>query len=245
MSDPSPTSDLSTRDLAVLRHVARFKQLSAKQIRALLFTDVTTDTPSDRTLLRLVERSYLRRIERRLVGGARGGSGQYVYELGRRGHFLFYTDRHNPRRTVDHHSIAIADVYIAFKQLEREGVFSIVGMSTEPDCWVTIGGVNLRPDMRIDVEGKSRRQPLWLEIDMATEAQKQIRAQLDGYYKAFDNTDGEEVGVFPLVIWLAIDEERARELTWIISQMPENARRLFRVSSIANIPTIFGRPVDK
>src|SRR3954470_16863870 len=181
--------DLTGRDFAVVQLIAQFKQASSRQVHELLFSDVSY-TPADRTLRRLTDRGYLTRIERRAVGGSRGGSGQYVYGLGRRGFYLFYDGRFNPARTVNYHALAILDCYITLRRLELAGRLSITGLSTEPDCWVRVGGDELKPDLFIELS----RAPgdslmLWLEVDMATEGQRQIRDKLARYWRAYNNAD--------------------------------------------------------
>src|SRR3954447_9498518 len=141
--------DLSGRDRQVVQLIARFKQASSRQVHELLFPGVTY-TPADRTLKRLTDRGYLTRIERRTVGGSRGGSGQYVYGLGRRGFFLFYDGRFSPPRTVNYHALAILHSYIVLHRLQRAGRLEIAGLSTEPDCWVKIGGNELKPDLYVE-----------------------------------------------------------------------------------------------
>src|SRR5919107_3335473 len=102
----SSSVELSGRDRLVVQLIARFKQASSRQVHELLFPGVTY-TPADRALKRLTDRGYLTRIERRTVGGSRGGSGQYVYGLGRRGFFMHYDGRFNPPRTVNYHALAV------------------------------------------------------------------------------------------------------------------------------------------
>src|SRR4051794_6783416 len=140
--------DLSGRDRLIVQLIARFKQASSRQVHELLFPTVSY-TPADRALKRLTERGYLTRIERRTVGGSRGGSGQYVYGLGRRGFYLHYDGRFIPPRSVNYHALAILDSYIVIRRHELAGRLEIVGLSTEPDCWLTIGGHDIRPDMYV------------------------------------------------------------------------------------------------
>src|SRR5947209_6452814 len=92
------TTDLAGRDRHIVQLVARFKQATSKQIHELLFSSNASRTPADVALKRLTTRGYLHRIERRTVGGSRGGSGQYVYSLGRRGFFMFFEGRYSPAR---------------------------------------------------------------------------------------------------------------------------------------------------
>jgi hypothetical protein len=129
--------------------------------------------------------------------------------------------------------------------MERDGLLRMAGVSTEPDCWTVVGGVDLRPDMRVDVDLRTgRRELLWLEIDMATESQKQLRGKLESYWRAFNDADATQVPVFPRTVWVACDDERATELRWLVSQMPEDSRQLFIVCTVASLPILFGGTVD-
>src|SRR3954447_18081319 len=142
--------DLSGRDRLVVQLIARFKQASSRQVHELLFPGVSY-TPADRSLKRLTQAGYLTRIERRTVGGSRGGSGQYVYGLGRRGFYMHYDGRFSPPRTANYHALEILNTYIALRRLELAGRLQILGLSTEPDCWVRIGGDELKPDLYVEL----------------------------------------------------------------------------------------------
>src|SRR3954447_10297306 len=131
--------DLSGRYRLIVQLIVRFKQASSRQVHELLFPTVTY-TPGDRALKRLTDRRSLARIEGRTVGGSRGGSGQYVYGLGRRGFYMHFDGRFSPPRTVNYHALAILDTYIALRRLELAGRLQVLGLSTEPDCWLRIGG---------------------------------------------------------------------------------------------------------
>jgi hypothetical protein len=75
---------------------------------------------------------------------------------------------------------------------------------------------------------------------MGTENQGQLRGKLERYKRAYDVSDGTTLPVFPLVLWVAIDAERETELKWIISNMREEARGLFHVTTMAGLPQFFG-----
>lgn len=260
MNQPERPVELTGRDAAVVGLIARFKMASSRQVHELLFPD-RSFTPADRCLRRLVRLGFLQRIERRAVGGSRGGSGQYVYGLGRRGYvMMFGPGNYSPRRSVDYHALAILDSFISLKRLERLGIAGLgprvrmVGYSTEPDCWVTVSGDELKPDLYVDIEAPGvawygrRLLPgeilkLWFEIDMGTEYQRHIREKLLRYVRVYNNAHWDE---FPLVLWVAVDVERAKELTWLIKQhVREDWRGLFRVTTLMQFPTLFtSGPVD-
>jgi hypothetical protein len=112
---------LSSRDLDVLRLVARLKRVPSNHLYELAFTSTR---PTMYTVLdRLVANHYLRRSERRFVGDADGGSGQYVYALGRAGWATFFPDEPYRggavlnRETL--HTLAVADCYLDIIRLQR------------------------------------------------------------------------------------------------------------------------------
>lgn len=229
--------DIDLRDLQIVTLVARFGQLSSLHIQKLVFSDLQSHTPAARSLNRLVERKYLSRIERRIVGGKQGGSGQYVYQVGLEGHRLFSEGRWIPARAINYHSLAIANCYVMLVQLEREGLLKITAYQTEPDCHVAIGRFLLKPDLYVELErpGGASAVRFMFEIDMGTQGQRQITEKLVRYWGAYSAAEGD---VFPsnqLVVFLAVDERRAEELRWILSKGAEEQRTLFRVQTLQSL----------
>src|SRR5579862_7666798 len=117
---------LSPRDDQVIEFVGRFRLAAAEQIRSVLFPTQTSKTPLDRTLKRLTDAGYLARLGR-IVGGFGGGSGQYVYQLGRAGwRLLGKGGGYRPLRVVDLHTLTIAECFAALKRLERDGALTTI-----------------------------------------------------------------------------------------------------------------------
>ena len=218
----------------------KFGQLSFAHIHELAFPGLTRK-PCDRALTRLTNSQYLKRLEHRTVGGARGGSGQYVYQLSSKGLVLFHGGgKYKPPRRVNYHSLAIADCYLHLLRLERAGQLRIVGMSNEPHCWVTVAGQELHPDMYVELERPGGdRLHLWFEVDMGSEGQTKIKEKLERYWRAFNEADSSVVPIFPRIVFAAVDQERVDELKWLIGQGPDEAQPLFRVMRIDEIPTCF------
>jgi hypothetical protein len=231
---------ISDRDRAVVQLVARFKQASSRQIHDALFYNNSSHVPHDRALRRLVDTGYLVRVEKRIVGGTRGGSGVYVYALGRKGFFTYFDGRYSPPRAINYHSLLIVDTFVALRQLEHAGVLSITGVSTEPDCHERIGGVTLKPDMFVELASpQGKRRLLFIEADMATEGSKQLKVKFQSYYRAYQEADPAEWPVFPHVVFVAVDVERERELTWLIGREPEHAQELFKVCTLETLASMF------
>jgi hypothetical protein len=223
------------RDRQIVLSIATFGQLASGQIAALHFDDVSSDTPQWRAMTRLVQRGYVKRIERRLVGGTGAGSGQYVFQLGRAGHaFSRRPGKYWPFRTVDYHTLAIADAHIELLLQQRAGRIRIETFSTEPYTWLVIAGADLRPDYHAEVAdlGRQRNLSLWIEIDMGTERQKAIKDKLARYWHAYQHATEEDLPSFPLVLFIAPDDARARELRLWIERGEKEAQDLFLVSTI-------------
>lgn len=219
---------LSARDRAVVELVGRFRQLTAGQVAAELFAGHASKTPLDRTLKRVVERRYLARLARP-VGGDGGGSAQYVYQLGRAGwRLLGKPGEYWPFRAVNLHALAIADCFASLRAAERTGQCALLSFEPEPNCHVTVGGVQLTPDAYAEVGYRERGVRLWawLEVDRGTEHGATIKEKCVRYWRAYKQWDGE---VFPSVLFVVPDEQRARQIEQVIAGGPDEAQTLFHV----------------
>lgn len=231
---------LSPRDVAVLELVGLFRLVGAEQIRAVLFFDLASKTPLDRALKRLTDAGYLGRIGR-MVGGFGGGSGQYVYQLGRAGwRYLGRGGGYRPLRVIDHHTLTIAECFVMLKRLERSGQFTVIRYDADPVSRRTVGEILLTPDAFVEVGVPATRQKyaLWLEIDRDTENADVIRGKLSRYWHAYQAWDGD---VFPYVVFVAPDESRRRELDRVIAGGPDEARAIFQVCELGAFPELIHR----
>lgn len=232
---------VSPRDAEIVRLVGRFGQLASGHVQALLFDDLSSTTPCKRALARLTDNKMLARIERRMIGGYKGGSGQYAYQLGSKGwQFLGREGRYWPYRAISHHMLAVADVFVALVDAQRKGALEIVALSTEPDTWQTIAGAELRPDMFVELALKRRRVnvTLWLEVDLGTERQKQIKDKLARYWHVYEHATSDDLDTFPLVLFLVPDEARASEVRYMIDRGKSDARALFSVTTLDEFPSV-------
>lgn len=149
------------------------------------------------------------------------------------------TGKFSPSRVVNYHSLAIADAYLSLHQLSEGGRLVIHGFSTEPDCHVDVGGTLLKPDMYLDVSRTPNEHlKLWLEVDLGTEGQKQLRGKLAAYWRAYNEATTEQFPAWPRTVWVAGDEERAKELRWLIEDGPKDARQLFAVTTLEKLPLL-------
>jgi hypothetical protein len=226
---------ISDRDRQLIRLADYFSQLSTSQFLALAFAESQSRTSCDRALKRLVDDRYLAKVEkRRSVGGARGGSGEYVYQLGPAGWVICKREGRYNRKAVDYHALAIVDVYARLIEAQRGGAFLLDGFTPEPECHMTVDGNELRPDLPIELSRPTGAHlSAWLEIDLGTERQARLSEKMTRYAKAYRSG---KVDPFPRVVFVAHDDERAREIGWMVSKLPDDEAVLFKSVSINEFP---------
>jgi hypothetical protein len=220
--------------------VADFGQLTSYQLHELIFYPVASDTPCKRALSRLREAGLVTRIPHRIVGGAKGGSGSYVYVLTTNGRRLAGLEGRGRSGHVNYHALAIVDLVIRLKRMDRGGGMKIAGMKKEPYCHVTIAGYELKPDLYAELSRGGTWVKVNFEVDLGTEGPQRITEKIVRYGNARNSLDGDTVPYFPFVVWTTPDSERARELEYMLSQTPESGRDLHRITTLDNVGSLFG-----
>lgn len=224
----SGSGGLSPRDAQVVELVGQFRQMGAEQVREVLFFEQRSKTPCDRALKRLTDAGYLARLGR-MVGGFGGGSGQYIYQLGRAGwRYLGKGGGYRPLRVIDHHALTIAECFVLLKAMERSGELVVISYQADPASRRTVGDSLLTPDAYVElgIPATRRKFMFWLEIDRDTENAEVIRGKCVRYWRAFQSWDGD---VFPYVVFVAPDAPRKQEIERVIAGGPDEAQALFRV----------------
>jgi hypothetical protein len=228
---------LPPRDAQVVDLVGRFRLMAAEQIRVIIFPEQASKTPLNRTLKRLTDAGYLARLGH-IVGGFGGGSGQYVYQLGRAGwRHLEKDGTHRPLRVIDHHTLTIAECFVMLKQMERGEELTVLRYDADPVSRHTVKGILLTPDAHAEIGVRAIRKKFtfWLEIDLDTEGAEVIRGKCSRYWHAFQSWDGD---IFPYVVFVVPDARRRRQLERVIAGGPDEAQELFRVYELSAFPEL-------
>jgi Replication-relaxation len=231
---------LSEREAEIVALVGRFRLMTAEQIRAVMFPAQASKTPLDRALLRLTAGEYLVRLARS-VGGIGGGSGQYVYQLGRAGwRLLGKGGGYRPLRTADLHTLTITECFVAFQRLEQCAALTVITYQPEPGSHLTVARTPLTPDAYVElgVHSPRRKFTYWLEIDRDTENPDTIRGKCVRYWHAFQAWTGD---VFPWVVFVVPDAGRQREIERVIAGGPGEAQQLFRVEQLETFAEVIHR----
>jgi hypothetical protein len=243
---------LSDRDRLVIHSIASHRFLTGKQVERFHFEDHATDETGARVcrqvLARLTRQRVVGRLQRR-VGGVRAGSGSYVYTLGPVGRRLVGEEVarqvREPSATFLTHTLAIAEEHLALLEASRDGRFELVIVEIEPACWrryIGAGGARevVRPDLYV-VSARDEFEYCWfLEIDLGTEHKpalvRKCRAY-DAYWRS--GLEQQRSRTFPLVVWAAPDERRARQIEQAIRSARSLKQGLFRVVPASALVDLF------
>ena len=239
-------SQLTPTDSAAIALVARARLCSGAQLERLFWhqgAPASRARQARRTLARLVRWRLLDRLPR-VIGGRRAGSRGFIYTLGPSGvRLLARQDGRRVRRLSApgdryiNHTLAVSDLYTELVAAERAGQADLIAFDFEPGCWAQFPGawgvtLTLKPDAHIKL-GIGDYDYSWLiEIDMATESLPTIagksRRHLD-YHRS--GTAQRTIGVAPRVLWITPDAKRAEAIEAVLRRMPDEAPKLFAVTT--------------
>lgn len=234
---------LSERDLAVVRSVRQHRFLTARQIEDLHFADHTSGEAGARVcrrvLARLTRDRVLGRLQRR-IGGVRAGSASFIYVLGSVGWRILDEERRRstePSPLFLDHALAVADARVQLVAAARVGKLELLNVEVEPACWrrfIGSGGAYeiIKPDLLIVTAAGAYEDCWYVEIDRGNESPASV-ARKCRTYAAYWRTgfEQERIGTFPLVLWVAPDEARAKRVQRVISEARNLKSDLFRVTT--------------
>ncbi len=249
--------NLSPRDLAILRSISAHRFLTTRHVRALHFSDHASELSairsSNRVLRRLCRDDLIAALDRR-VGGVRAGSAGYVMRVTAAAQRLLQTEDgegssrryREPSQRLLAHTLAIADAHVALYQAATSDSLELVAVQVEPGSWrrfLGLGGERrlLRPDLAV-VTAQGEYEDHWfLEVDLGTEHPPTVvrKCQLYEDYRA-SGVEQETHGVFPRVLWVVTNQQRADKLTAAI-RATRLDQDLFRVTIVEQlVPTVMG-----
>ena len=234
---------VSERDLVVVRSVKEHRFLTARQIEEFHFAEHASPDAGARVcrrvLARLTRERLLVRLQRR-VGGVRAGSASFVYVLGPIGSRLLDESRRRftePSPLFLDHTLAIAEAHLQLVRAARRRQLELLSVDIEPDCWRRYTGSAgapeiVRPDLYVVTASGAFEDCWFLEIDRGTESPAAISRKCRAY-EAYWRTGREQDTrrTFPLVTWVAPDEQRAKRLNSVISTARNLNRDLHRVTT--------------
>ncbi len=241
---------LTERERDLVAAVGRFRVVSGRQLQEVFFangTPVGTRRRTQAALKRLVDDSYLQRLERR-VGGVRAGSAAYCYCLGPNGRRLLNPSRRGQRAsepglTFVRHHLAVAGIWTELVKSERTNELKVIDLQAEPACWRTVphfgGSEWLKPDLFVSLGVGDFEWRWFIEADLGTVSGLRVERtcrRYAAYYRS--GIEQDEHGVFPSVAWLSDTMKRVDRLRAIVEGLPKEDQRLFHVGQLGDAPRI-------
>lgn len=242
---------LSERDIAILESLRTYRLLATAMIRRLHFGEGHASIGAAagatmRVLTRLHDPEHglqlIDRLERR-IGGVRAGSSGIVWQLTSRGDRLLRTmhgetkrRRYQPPSTAfTAHTLAVAELAIQVRELDRAGVIETVSLDTEPVCWRSFVGPHgsrdwLKPDLHVITASADYEDHWFLEADLATEHPPVVVRKAHIYHRyAATGAYQARHGLFPAVVWVVPGTARQEALTAALTAERGLQPDLFRV----------------
>lgn len=240
-------SDLSERDRAILLVAVELRLVSTRQIERRLFTvprdhvtALSAARSCRRTLERLVRDRMLVRSERR-IGGVRAGSAAFVYAIGPVGERVLGTVV--PRRRFREpspmflaHTLAASELYVQLHEAADGDRFKLISLEAEPRCWRSSTGLGgrllLKPDLFVVLATGEYEYRWFVEVDLGTEHTPALLRKCQAYETYYQSgVEQAEHGVFPRVLWVTPDEERAEHIRRVIERDSHLTPALFVATS--------------
>lgn len=247
-------SRLSARDHAILGDLARFRLMSGRQLQQLHVVSDQPTTAARRTravLHRLSSLGVVVRLERR-IGGIQAGSEGHVYGLSGLGRaVLTQTGVTVHGRTTwetkpafQDHLLAIGELYVGLRQLERQARLELLDFETEPDAWRSFAGPSgealpVKPDAVAAVGIGELEQVAFVEIDCGTESLPTIARKCQRYLAYWrSGVEQHRSGLFPRVWWLTHTARRKQRLRTVVDQLARDEQPLFAVGLAGDGPRL-------
>ncbi|MBS1862349.1 MAG: replication-relaxation family protein [Actinobacteria bacterium] len=247
-------TQLTPRDLAVIRAVSELRFVSGSQLSRMFGDDQLSAASRARAMRRALKRlaalDCLVRLPRR-IGGGRSGSDGGVFRLGlagqriaiERGWLSAARTRRSavPGSLFIAHALDVAEVHVLLVEADRGGRLELLERSAEPACWRSFGGIGgsassrLKPDSFVRFNAGEFEHSVFIEVDRGTEGSRTIQRKL-GAYLAYHRLgiEQERFGVFPKVQWLAPTPSRVDFIEAEIEQLPGRGRELFGVAGLSD-----------
>jgi hypothetical protein len=255
---------LTKQDYALIKRVSDLRFVTGSQLTRLHFADspdaVVNARAARRALLRLTRLGCLERLARR-VGGARSGSGGFVYRLAPAGLRLAIERGWQPegrrRRSqvpgtlfVDH-ALKVAELHTLLVEADRSRRVELLELDGEPACHRRYGGIGgqlrvLKPDSFVRLGAGDYEDSYFIEVDMGTEGSRALERQLKDYL-AYEASGAEQAarGVFPKCLWLVPDAERIGAVESCVVRLPRAGQELFQVALFTDAMQVITEPANE
>ena len=257
-----PTLTRSERE--TLRALATIHVATARQISRLVFADHAPEVAARlarQNLLQLQRFSLTRRLPNPSRAPERhGGRPGYLHVLTDAGLRLHHGGSYAPGRRQRrswhpgaqfiNHRLAISELYVRLVEQARAGGPRVEEFRAEPDCWRRYHGpageqLTLKPDALVRLATGPVELSWFVEVDLGTESPRRIADKCHAY-RAYElsGVEQQRFDIFPIVIFIVPNRERAVVIGRVIQAQPPDALGLFAVATDAEALATLATPAD-
>lgn len=237
---------LSPRDRRILLDLGRVRMLSGNQLTRLHFNNPSIHTRERlrrRVMQRLIDLGLVATLERQ-IGGVRAGSAGLVYALAAGGQRVLpqvgADDAAVPARARRpwtpgvmflSHSLAMSELYVQLREIERAGRLELADYRTEPASWLanSLGGF-IKADAYLLIRLADVEDAWAVEVDRATESISTLRRKLLAYVDFANAGQVGSDGVTPRVLVTVPTTKRLDAVNALVTELPEPASQLIYVA---------------
>ena len=253
------SGQLTVRERGVLDVLGIVQVMTTDQLARIVFPDASPATNlrlARRILQGLRDAGLVRRFDDR-AWDRRVGAPGYVHALTAAGLRLVGSQRGigtrqrkswRPSYPFLSHRLGISELYARLVEHEHAGGAIVREFRAEADAWRPYQGLGgarltLKPDalVRIGVDGIEVSH--FVEVDRGTETSPATIAAKCEAYRRYEQS-GEEVrrhGVFPGVLFIVPNAQRAQAIAAVIARQPSDAQELFAVVTEDEAVTVLTR----
>ena len=242
---------MTNQHFEILQFLADARLATSSQLARLFFAE----SPTHRSQIRrsnlatkqLKEAGFIYHQPRK-IGGWTKGSSSYIWSLTYKGWkklkevnssiSLRFRNRVDFSQNHVEHTLAITEIFVELKELERLGKIKLEEFHYEPKSWryySDIGGSSLvlKPDAFAKIIVGEYEDFYFFELDRSSESLTRIANTCKKYIQYYNTGIEQRVNdIFPFVLWIVPDERRKENISNAIHLKLNNFWQMFQVVTL-------------
>lgn len=242
---------MTNQHFEILQFLADARLATSSQLARLFFAE----SPTHRSQIRRsnlatkqLKEAGLIYHQPRKIGGWTRGSSSYIWSLTYKGWkklkevnssiSLRFRNRVDFSQNHVEHTLAITEIFVELKELERLGKIKLEEFHYEPKSWryySDIGGSSLvlKPDAFAKIKVGEYEDFYFFELDRSSESLTRIVNTCKKYIHYYNTGIEQRVNdIFPFVLWIVPDERRKENISNAIHLKLNNFWQMFQVVTL-------------
>jgi hypothetical protein len=124
---------------------------------------------------------------------------------------------------------------VRLAEAERDGGLEVIAVQQEPACWRSFPAVGgalraLKPDLFVRLGAGALEDRGMVEVDLGSESGRTLARKAAIYREHYQSgREQHNHGVYPRVLWTALDAQRVEQIQSVLDTQPTEVRRLCSV----------------